>query len=167
MLAGELKYYHMVTDTDEFVSDSLTESRRLFAQGIDAVDHGNTISALSCFEKALQIESRPIISSYFAFCIAKERGQINTAILLCTEAISKEPENSYHYLNLGRVYLVSKNKGDAVRIFREGLNYGPNEQIVHELNKLNTRKPPVFPFLKRSNPFNKYLGIILKKLHLR
>jgi tetratricopeptide (TPR) repeat protein len=144
-----------------------TEAERLFTRGLEALAEGNTLSALSFFEKAMYIQSSPVISSHYAFCIAKERGQVGKAIALCEEAITREPKNSLHYLNLGRIYLIDNNKTDAIKTFREGLNYEANQQIVEELNKLVIRKPPIFPFLKRSNPINKYLGIILKKLRLR
>ncbi len=139
------------------------EAEELLKKGSDALAQGNTLFALSCFEKAINIENSPIISSYYAFCIAKARGQINRAISLCEEAIKKEPENSLHYLNLGRIYLITNNREDAIKTFREGLNYEANQQIVDELNRLVIRKPSIIPFLKRSNPINKYLGIILRR----
>jgi len=146
---------------------SNTEAEKLYLKGIEALAQNNTLSALFYFEKALDIEDSPIISSYFAFCIAKERGQLSKAISLCEEAIKKDPESSIHYLNLGRIYLLSNKREDAIKIFREGLNYEANQKIVDELNKLGTRKFPVISFLKRSSLINKYLGIIFNKLRLR
>lgn len=143
------------------------EAKSVFAKGLDALAHDDMLTALASFEKAKHIEDSPVINSYYAFCIAKERGQVSKAILLCEESIQKEPNNSLHYLNLGKIYLIDKSKTEAIRIFREGLNVDANHQIVEELNKLVIRKPPVISFLKRSNPANKYLGIILKKLRLR
>jgi len=144
-----------------------TEAEGLFKKGLEALTEGNTLSALSYLEKAINIDNSPIISSYYAFCIAKARGQVSKAVSLCEEAIKREPQNSQLYLNLGRIYLIDNNKTDAIKTFREGLNYEANQQIVDELNRLVIRKPPIFPFLKRSNPINKYLGIILKILRLR
>jgi tetratricopeptide (TPR) repeat protein len=143
------------------------DAEKLFAKGLEALGHGETLPALSFFEKALKIEDSPSIWSYLAFCIAKERGQISKAITLCQEAIKKEPNNSAHYLNLGRIFLFTNNKEDAIKIFREGLNYEVNQGIIYELNRLVIRKPPVIPFLKRNNPINKYLGLMLKLLKLR
>jgi tetratricopeptide (TPR) repeat protein len=139
-----------------------TDLEGLLKTGVEALAQGNTISALSCFEKAISIEKRPDVYSYYAFCIAKERGQVSKAISLCKEAIEKEPNNSVHYLNLGRIYLLDDKKEEAIKTFRGGLNYEANPLIVDELNKLGPRKPPIVPFLKRSNPINKYLGIMLR-----
>lgn len=143
------------------------EAERLYNKGVEHLSKGKSLAALSCFEHALKKEDSPHIWSYYAFCIAKERGQIKKAMLLCKEAIQREPGNSAHYLNLGRIYLFTRKKEEAITIFREGLTHEPNEQIVDELNNLVPRKPPVIPFFQRNNPINKYLGIILKILRLR
>jgi tetratricopeptide (TPR) repeat protein len=137
-----------------------TDVERLIKRGLEALDQGDTLSALSYFEKAIKIERSPAVCSYYAFCIAKERGQVGNAISLCKEAIQKEPGNSLHYFNLGKIYLIDNNKEEAIKTFREGLNYEANPLIVDELNKLGPRKPPLISFLKRSNPINKYLGIM-------
>ncbi len=144
-----------------------TEAEVLFQKGVEAVDNGNWLSALSIFEKALQLESRPVYLSYLAICIAKERGQYNTAVAGCKEAMEKDPGNPVHYLNLGRIYLIQGRKEEALSVFREGLEYGRNEKIIAELVRLGTRKKPVVRFLPREHTVNKYLGILLKMLKLR
>lgn len=125
------------------------------------------VSALVYFEKAMQLDNNPTNRSYLAFCIARERGQFKKAISLCEEALKEEPENPVHYLNLGRVYILTGQKTEAMRILREGLTYEENREIVDELVGLGMRKPPVIPLLNRRNPLNKYLGIVLNRLGLR
>jgi tetratricopeptide (TPR) repeat protein len=142
------------------------EAKKLFDKGIKTLTEGNNLSALSCFEKASKIEDDPLISSFFAFCIAKERGHFQKAISLCTDAIKADPEKSSHYLNLGKIYLLEKKKEEAINIFRQGLHYEENQQILDELNKIGTRKPLIIPFLKRSNVINKYLGMLLSRIKL-
>jgi len=88
-------------------------------------------------------------------------------MLLCKDAIEREPDNSVHYLNLGRIYLLTHKKQEAITVFREGLTHETNEQIINELNNIVPRKSPLIPFLHRDNPINKYLGIFLGKLRLR
>jgi tetratricopeptide (TPR) repeat protein len=146
------------------------EAEGLFREGLEALAQGNTLSALSSFEKAISLEKTPILSSCYAFCIAQARGQVHKAISLCEEAIQEEPDNPQHYLNLGRIYLVDHNKERAIGIFREGLKHESNQQIIDELKRLGPRKSPIIPFLKRSNPINKHLGIMLRgknKLRIR
>ena len=142
-------------------------AEELFKKGVETLASGKMIPALASFEKALELEDNPAFYSYFALCIAKERGQVRRAIKLCEEALQKDGENTAHYLNLGKILLHAGNLDDAIMVFRGGLKYGTNLLIIEELNKLITRKPPVISFLNRNNPINKYLGIIFKKLGLR
>lgn len=144
-----------------------TEGDKLFSSGLRALEQGDTLSALAFFEKATQKEDKPVYSSYLALCIARERGQYQLAVTLCEKAKAREPLNPVHYLNLGKVYLQAGKKEDAIRTFREGLSRERDQGIIDELDKLGTRKPPVIPFLKRSSPVNRFLGIMLKRIGLR
>lgn len=144
-----------------------SEAEQLFAKGVKAMAEGSTLAALVNFERATQLENSPLYCSHLAFCIAKERGQVKKGIVLCQEAIAQDPENSRHYLNLGKIQLLVGHKDDAIETFRSGLSHEPNQQIVDELLKLEPRNPPVLSFLHRDNPLNKYLGITLKRLGIR
>lgn len=135
---------------------------KFLKRGLEALERGDTLLALSYLEKAIKIERSPSICSGYAYCVAKERGQITDAISLCEEAIKKEPQNSFHYLNLGRIYLIDNNRAEAIKALREGLKYEENPVIIEILNKLGLRRPPIIKFLKRSNPVNKYLGILFR-----
>src|SRR5208337_628702 len=132
----------------------------LFKRGVEELASGKMILALGSFEKAMELEDNPAFYSYYALCIAKERGQVKRAIKLCEDALQKDGENSAHYLNLGKILLQAGNHDDAIMVFRGGLKYLNNLPIIEELNKLATRKPPVISFLNRNNPINKFLGII-------
>src|SRR5208283_1458311 len=142
-------------------------AEELFKKGVGALASGKMIPALASFEKALELEDNPAFYSYFALCIAKERGQVRKAIKLCEEALQKDRENTAHYLNLGKILLQAGNRNDAIMVFRGGLKYGTDLLIIDELVKLAIRKPPVISFLSRNNPINKYLGILFNKLELR
>ncbi|MCL4475968.1 MAG: hypothetical protein M1508_07060 [Nitrospirae bacterium] len=144
-----------------------TEAEKFFTSGLKALAQEDTLAALALFEKAVQRDEKPAYCSYLALCIAKERGQFQLAVTLCEKAKAREPQNPVHYLNLGKVYLYAGKTDDAIRTFREGLSREKDQKIIDELNKLGTRKPPVISFLKRSNPANRFLGTILKKLGLR
>ncbi|MEK7851498.1 MAG: tetratricopeptide repeat protein [Deltaproteobacteria bacterium] len=144
-----------------------TDHKKLFAKGVDAINSGDMVSALAFFERVTQLDNSPTNRSYLAFCIARERGQFKKAITMCEEVLREEPGNSLHYLNLGKVYILSGQRTDAMRILREGLHHGEDKDIVNEMIKLGMRKPTVIPFFKRENLLNKYLGVILTRLGLR
>lgn len=139
----------------------------LFEKGIAFLKEDNSLGALACFEKAYSIKKLPEIQSYLGFCIAVERGKITEAISLCNNAIAREPNNPVHYLNLGRIYLKTNRKAEAMDVFRKGLSIGDNEEIRVILDSLGTRKKPVFSFLPRDSFLNRYAGLILHRLKLR
>jgi len=142
------------------------KAMELFKEGLNALSEDEPLKALSCFEKAYEIKAIPIIKSYLAYSIARERGQVSKAIALCEEAIHEEKENALHYLNLGRVYLVMGDRTKAIQAFRAGLRKERHPDIIAELNRIGIRKLIVIPFLNRENPLNKYLGIMLSRLGL-
>lgn len=146
---------------------SVALAAELFAKGLESLRHDHIYLARTCFEQAAAMGRSPEVCSYLALCQAKTRGKFGDAIALAREAIASEPANPVHYLNLGQIYLLAGMRQEAVAIFREGLRRQHNEQIVGELNRLGTRKPPVFRRLTRNHPLNKYTGILLARLGLR
>ncbi|BDV41703.1 hypothetical protein GURASL_06260 [Geotalea uraniireducens] len=146
---------------------SVTLAAEWFAKGLESLRHDHIYLARTCFEHAAAVNRSPEICSYLALCQAKTRGKFGDAIALAREAIANEPANPVHYLNLGQIYLLAGMRQEAVDIFREGLRRQHNDAIVGELNRLGTRKPPVFRRLHRNHPLNKYMGIFLARLGLR
>jgi tetratricopeptide (TPR) repeat protein len=69
------------------------------------------------------------------------------------------------YLNLGRAYLAAGRKRNAIGCFKKGLEMdSENQDIMWELDELGARKKPAVPLLERSNPINKYVGMLLHKI---
>jgi Flp pilus assembly protein TadD len=139
----------------------------LVQQGTAAMNRGNTLSALLSFQDAAKVKTTPVLCSNLAFCLARERRQVQKAILLCNEALTVEPANTVHYLNLGRIYLLSGKKDAAIQTFRQGLKVGKNAEIVSQLRNLGLRRDPVLSTLPRNHPLNRYLGLILHRLGWR
>ena len=139
----------------------------LFEKGTALLNDNNPLTALAFFEKAYNIKKTPAIQSFLGMCIALERGKISYGLMLCNNAITVEPENPVHYLNLGKIYLKAGKRADAIETFRKGLSFGDNAEIKRILDKLGTRKKTVFPFLPRNNFLNKYTGLMMHRLKLR
>ena len=102
--------------------------------------------------------------SCLGYCIAKERGQISKGLELCLEALETEPDNPDHFLNLGRVHLLSGDKIAALQVLREGMARGGSPEIASLLAALGMRKPPVLQMFSRDNQLNKYLGLLFGRL---
>jgi len=133
--------------------------------GVASAEKGDTLIAMMEFQK---IERHtPLTRSYYAYVIARERGEFNKALALCRESVREDPHNTAHYLNLGRVFLAAGRRDQAIKAFRQGLKFGRDAKIQRHLDQLGARKPEVFPTLSRSNPLNKYFGIFFSRFGLR
>jgi predicted Zn-dependent protease len=138
-----------------------------FERAQHALAEGDAVAALGHLEKALKLHDNPRWYSYLGYCVAKERGQFLRGVELCQSALAQEPENPVHYLNLGNVHLVTGNKNEALRVFREGMAHGGDAQLLRKLNELGMRKPPVLSFLPRDHLLNRCLGLLLSRVGLR
>jgi len=143
------------------------DAEELFAKAMDAQKSGKTGEALDLLEQAVGLERKPLFCSNLAVCLAKEKRDFKRAVSLCKEAIKSDPKNSIHFLHLGKVHILANQKKDAIRIFYMGLRYAENRDIIAELKRIGRRRPPVIPFLDRSNPLNKMLGKMFYKQRVR
>ena len=144
-----------------------SDAVEVYEKGLEALSNGHVYLALVCFEQAASLEKAPLYCSHLAFCLAKARGQYREAIAICGEALEKDPANSIHYLNYGRIYMLAGQREKALETLRAGLQHQRNDEILRELEMLGMRGQPLFPNLRRGHPLNKYCGILLKKLGYR
>ena len=124
-------------------------------------------AALAAIEQIPLSARTPLVLSAYALCTAAVKGSYKNSVNLCHEAIKKDPKNPEHYYRQGRILLLAGRRKDAIWVFRMGLRHGRQKEILEILASLGIRRPPPINFLQRSNPFNKYLGIILARLNLR
>lgn len=165
----------------------MQENQSRFVQKVTAViDWGDTLQGLIALGGAPEaVRDLPVVRSYLAYCMAKERGQYREAIRLCESALKAEPHNPAHYLNLGRIFVLTRHKAKAMETFRRGLSSDAvtgtspaaesspdtrakqQAQILAEMRRLGIRKRPPFPSLPRSHPLNRVAGRLLTRLGLR
>ncbi|RMF99810.1 MAG: hypothetical protein D6726_12385 [Nitrospirae bacterium] len=142
------------------------------------IKQGEKEKALELTEKALQdFPDDPYGLSYKGVLLAELGDDPEEGVALCKEAIGglekTVPFGSdffypFFYLNLGRAYLHAGKKKEAVESLRTGLLYdNDNREIISELRKLGIRRRPILPFLPRSHPINKYLGLLLSRISSR
>ena len=114
----------------------------------------------------------PVILSYYGCLQALVDKKYRSGVETCKKAIIllKKKKSSFgeevlypvFYLNLGRAYIAAGKKKDAIDAFAKGLQYDyGNNDLKKELRGLGLRKKPLVPFLDRSNPINKYIGMLL------
>ena len=135
---------------------------------------GNQKEAFSLLQQAaLQYPDDPFILSYYGCLQALVDRKYRAGVEKCKKALSLiQRESSFgeemlypgFYLNLGRAYVAAGKKDDALDAFKKGLKYNSGHRdILNELRALGKRKKAVVPFLDRSNPINKYIGLILRR----
>jgi tetratricopeptide (TPR) repeat protein len=122
-------------------------------------------------QAAVQFPDEPMILSYFGCLQAIVEKKYRSGIETCIRAITllkgreedeKEKLYAIIYLNLGRAYLAAGKKQDAINAFNRGIKYNSsNGDLLKELQAIGKRKRPTVAFLGRSNPINKYIGLIL------
>jgi tetratricopeptide (TPR) repeat protein len=139
----------------------------LISKGEKALASGETLVALVHFETAARLHPMPVVKSALGYCLARERQQYQKALALCREALSAEPADPRHYYHLGRIYLLTNQKTEAIATFRRGLKRQRHQPIIDELRRLGARKPPVFTSLSRDHFLNKSFGKLLTQIGSR
>lgn len=139
------------------------------------IKRNNQKEALKLLTDALEhYPNNPFIWSYQGYLDATVNKNYSKGVSTCRHAfkILKEQmpfgEEFFFpilYLNLGKAYLAANKRKDAYASFQKGLEIDiENRDLLSELKKIGIRKQPPFPFLKRSNPLNKYIGKLSYKL---
>lgn len=149
------------------IAERNSETQGQLSLATEAMDKKNYAAALAELEQIPAFARTPAVLSAYALCLAEAKGSYKTATNLCHEAIKKESKNPEHYFRQGRILLLAKRKKDAIWVMRMGLRHGRHAGIIDSLGRLGVRRPPPFQFLDRSNPINKYLGLLLTRLNLR
>ena len=141
----------------------------------DLLKSKNKRGALRLLTDALEkYPDDPFLLSYYGCLDAIANKNYTFGIDTCLVAIEnlkkKVPfgEEFFYpifYLNLGRAYLAAGKKKEALDAFRMGLaTDAKNKELLWEVKKLGVRRALPVSFLKRSNPLNKYIGMILHRL---
>jgi len=148
-------------------SDFLDEAK-------DLLRKGRSSDALKSLGKGLEkFPNDPFLMSYYGCLYALLTKDPAKGIKMCREAIRELDESipfgrelfyPQFYLNLGRAYLGASKKREAIKAFNTGLRAYPEDQeLIREMKKLGIRRRPPLPFLDRSNPLNKYIGLLISK----
>jgi len=133
------------------------------AEGIKAVEQGNTALAMELFSQVKATNMTPLLTSYRAYCLACERRTIPKAINMALRALQEDRTHPLIYLNLGRIYYAAGFKEKALGFYRQGLRYQQHPLLLQRMEMLCPRRRRLFPFLNRSNLLNVIPGKIFSK----
>lgn len=110
----------------------------------------------------LQAPCGPRFQSFYGLSVAMTFGQISRGERLCREALEIGGFDADLAHNLALIYLRCHRRDLAFQTFRDILVAEPRHQdTLDALKRLGVRKAPVFPFLPRSHPLNKYTGMVI------
>jgi predicted Zn-dependent protease len=153
--------------SDASIGSRDSEVQEQLSLATKELDNFNYVAALAELERIPLFARTPTTLSAYALCLAEVKGTFKTATNMCHDAIKREPKNPEHYFRQGRILLLAGRKKDAIWVMRMGLRHGKHKGILDLLGRMGIRKPPPLMFLERSNPLNKYLGMLLTRLNMR
>jgi hypothetical protein len=84
------------------------------------------------------------------------------------DAIRRDVFRAELFLNLGRVYLMARDRRSAYEAFTMGLRIDRRDpRLRRELRRMGVRRRPVLPFLDRGHAVNRWLGRFMARHGLR
>jgi len=97
--------------------------------------------------------------SYLGYGIAHLDKKYREGLKLCQHAIKLQIYEPDNFMNLARVYLLTRNRDKAHQAVLRGLAIDSEHAGLRRVcRELGIRKKPVISFLHRDNPLNQTLG---------
>jgi len=137
-----------------------SEPVNLFKNGLTALQHGYSRSAVAHLQKAFEHDrGNPFYASYYGLALARAEDDWAKAEGLCQGALRMKRDQPDLYVNLAEVYHRAGKLEDALWILYNGLHFTQwDSRLVRALEELGVRRPPVLSFLDRRNFLNRQLG---------
>lgn len=138
------------------------ESQSLYNLAIEKIKRNQYREALVHLSEAIRIApGNPYYRSYFGYCLAQSEGEFERALRFCRNACNSRPMDPELHINLGRIYKLVGDNASAYKAFVDAWKVCKGHPMAAaELTRMGVRRPPVLPFLSRSNWCNKYLGMV-------
>ncbi|RMG45314.1 MAG: tetratricopeptide repeat protein [Acidobacteria bacterium] len=145
---------------------------RWYRLGVELARSGEYAQALDPLERALAharlqpgLGVTPHLRSFYGLALAHAEGDLDRGRRLCEEAVRACPMEAELYVNAARVYLLLPRKDLAVEALETALALEPDCAPAQRLlASLGRRRPPVFSFLPRQHPLNRYAGLLRARL---
>lgn len=144
----------------EILSAKENEADHICQQGIDLCDTEEYKEAHKLFQKAYEMyPTSPKIMSWLGYTSALVENKVASGVQLCKKAIDSDIPDAMFYRNIGKLYLMQKNKRAAIGAFSKGLQIDKgNRYILKEWKVLGFRRTPFLKFLPREHGLNKFFG---------
>jgi cytochrome c-type biogenesis protein CcmH/NrfG len=138
----------------------------LLQQGDDAWARNDRAAAHEAYRAAQRLDGNdPRVLSRLGLTLTVVARDEYKGIAFCEEALRRGANDADSLYRLALVYEATFQKERAVRAVREGLAIDRSHPGLRAMiERLGVRRPPVIPFLARSNPINKYLGMLRHRI---
>ncbi len=138
-----------------------------FKECLKQLRDGHPDDALLAARRALGVAPKnPFYLSYTGLLAALAERRYGDAESLCQEALGMRHNHAQLYLNLAEVYQQGGRTQDAIEVLEKGLiSAGRDFRIRRALERIGTRRDPVFSFLHRSHPLNRVAGRLRHRLN--
>ena len=102
--------------------------------------------------------------SYLGYGIAHLDKKYREGLKLCQHAVKMQVYEPDNFMNLARVYLLTRNREKAHQAVLRGLSLDADHAGLRRVwRELGIRKSQPIPFLSRDNPLNEMLGRFRRK----
>lgn len=143
--------------------------KELLRAGIFLLRRDEPREAMRILERAHKLDPHnPMTCSYLGLAMALSRSGTKQAVQLCEDAVRDGTFHAELYHNLGRVYLLAGDRRRARLALLEAQKLDEDDpDITSDLKRLGMRGAPPLSIVQREHPWNKYLGLALRRLRLR
>ena len=133
-----------------------------FKQGLELLRNRYPAGAIPYLRRAVELNrDNPYYLSYLGLAVARAAQKWAEAEFLCVTALDLKRDDERLYLNLAEVYTEANRTQDAIETLKMGLEHVGNDPLLlRALGRLQRRRPPVLPFLRRSHFLNRNLGML-------
>lgn len=103
--------------------------------------------------------------SYLGVAMARCEGRKQEGLELCRYAVKLAPAEPENRLNLARLYLLLRNRRQAVKQLHVGLRLDPSDRRLRSFQeRIGRRRPVPIRFLSRDNFLNIWIGWLTYQL---
>lgn len=142
--------------------DSDLNAEELLERGVKLLGSHHYKDALRNLKRAYQLNADSTrCLSYLGLALALAEKRFKEGEELCQLAIRKEFYHPDYYLNIGKLYLASRDKKRAIWAFRKGLEVDRSDPGLRAaMSSFGARSRPAIGLLPRKHMVNKTLGKI-------
>jgi hypothetical protein len=141
-------------------------NQAIFDQGRDALKASDYRAAERDFQEVMnsldeQDEHYNRVASFLG--LAQVLNSNRNGLILCRDAASSEVLDGQVFLNLAAAEWHSLNRKRAIEALERGTKIdGDHEQLRRAMQLADSRKRPVFTFLPRAHPLNRWVGRLMR-----